>query len=1117
MKSAMKSVVLLALLTVATADGQWQQDTLVLPDRFGLAGEPQALGFSPVQNRVFVVMARGSVLGIDNATGQKVSRTDARGGWARERGVCYNPDEDQLLVAGVPAGHLGIFDCATGRYVDSVPFYTGMGQCCYNPAARKAYVICGPLLEFVGVVDCAGDSLIATLGVPRSQQYRFAVNTVNNKVYCASDSARLVVIDGAANNISASVALPAPGHNLWYSQVAGRLFVTVHESSCVAVIDGAGDSLTAVVPVRGAPADIDGNSTTGLAWCACYYPDSVFALTSSGTVAARIGLGRHPRALRVSPATNRIYVLTSSNYSELHDTLVVIDGNSQSVVAEVELPRSCRRLLCTPNGDRVYVVSEDERVVAIVNTTTHAVTELVTGFDPYGFALGRGGSRLYVTAPLGRRLLVLDAATQAVLRSIDLPEWRELGDCPETGLAYNAALDRLYVMGNEWLAVIDCGSDSVIARIDVDEMDPDVPALCLVPARNRLWFGGTRRLGVLDCVSNTVRFERDVSNNRAYGPSLLYNPDADKVYYCGCDSLLVFDAATETQLAALPVDRFSTEYPRLVHNPTSGRVYLAGQDTLMVVCGTGDTVVAMLGIDEGESFAIACNPLRNRVYYGDDRGIVVHDCVAETTIARVPLTGDVTAMLCDPARDRLYAADDDGVITVLNCATNTVIAQFAAGDWASMLFQDAGRNRVYAAIPWKSYSLVLTDTTGTPSIGQWTELEPVPLEPSNRPVLVGGWLVADALTGRLFAAKGGKQADCYGYLPASHQWTVLAPIPPGPAGKLPKAGAAATADGNGHVYMLKGNYTRELWHYTVMGNSWTQMVDVPPGPSGRPVKRGSDLVWVPAGASGQLYLLKGGVSEFWRYDFETQEWQALPDAPAGPSAKKWGCGSWLVYDPARHRILAHKGRSQELYGFDINTGVWNETLAAMPLHNRQTRKSKKVGDGSDAVMLDGLVYAIKGKTPELYAFDPASGVWFELETIPSFGSTGKRRVFNSGSGLAALDGMLYALKGKLTREFWRYQPASVLPAAGLPRARVAAGARDGIQLSVPSLSRGTTMVCWSGATASGLSLLRVYDPAGRVIAVRRVGPAGATAISGLRSGVYLIELGSVRKKLIVSR
>lgn len=1117
MKSKSLSVVLLALLTVAAADGQWQQDTLVLPDRFGLAGEPQVPLCSPVQNKVFVVMARGSVLGIDNATGQKVSRTDARGGWEWERGACYNPDEDQLLVSGVPVGHLGVFDCATGRYVDSVPFYTGMGQCCYNPAAHKAYVICGPLLEFVGVVDCAGDSLIATLGVPRSQQYRFAVNTVNNKVYCASDSARLVVIDGAANNISASVALPAPGHNMWYSQVAGRLFVTVHDSSCVAVIDGAGDSLTAVVPVRGAPAAIDGNSTTGLAWCACYYPDTVFALTGSGTVAARIGLGRHPRALQVSPATNRVYVLTSANNSELHDTLVVIDGNSQSVIAEVELPRSCRRLLCTPNGDRVYVVSEDERVVAIVNTTTHAVTELVTGFDPYGFALGRGGSRLYVTAPLGRRLLVLDAATQAVLRSIDLPEWRELGDCPETGLAYNAALDRLYVMGNEWLAAIDCGSDSVIARMAVTALQPDQPALCLVSGHNRLWLGGRTRLRVVDCLTNTVRFERDVSNNRAYGPSLLYNPDADKVYYCGSDSLLVFDAATETQLAALPVGRFTTEYPRLVYNPTSGRVYLAGQDTLMVVCGRGDTVVAKLGIREGESFAIACNPLRNRVYYGDDRGIVVHDCGTETTAARVTISGDVTAMLCDPARDRLYAADDDGVITVLNCATNTVIAQFAVGDWASMLFQDAGRGRVYAAIPWQGYGIVLTDTAGTPPSGQWTELEPVPLEPSNRPVLVGGWLVADTLTGRLVAAKGGKQADCYGYLPASHQWTVLAPIPLGPAGKLPKAGAAATADGNGHVYMLKGNHTRELWRYTLTGNFWTQLVDVPPGLTGRPVKRGSDLVWVPAGASGQLYLLKGTGSEFWRYDFGTEEWQMLPDAPAGPDAKKWSCGSWLVYDPARHRILAHKGRSQELYGFDIGTGVWNETLAAMPLHNRQTRKSKKVGDGSDAVMLDGLVYAIKGKTPELYAFDPNSGGWFELETIPSFGSTGKRRVFNSGAGLAALNGVLYALKGKLTREFWRYQPASVLAAAGPQSDPVAAGTSNRIQLSVPSLSRGTTTIRWSGAAGSRLPVLRVYDPAGRVITVHRVGPAGTMAISGLRSGVYLIELGSVRKKLVVSR
>jgi len=97
----------------------------------------------------------------------------------------------------------------------------------------------------------------------------------------------------------------------------------------------------------------------------------------------------------------------------------------------------------------------------------------------------------------------------------------------------------------------------------------------------------------------------------------------------------------------------------------------------------------------------------------------------------------------------------------------------------------------------------------------------------------------------------------------------------------------------------------------------------------------------------------------------------------------------------------------------------------MPFISQKTGRNKKSKDGGDAAFYNGFIYALKGgNTCEFYRYNIATNSWTELDPMPDFGSTGKKRRVKQGGALACADGSFYAFKGGKTREFWLYIPYS---------------------------------------------------------------------------------------------
>jgi hypothetical protein len=459
-------------------------------------------------------------------------------------------------------------------------------------------------------------------------------------------------------------------------------------------------------------------------------------------------------------------------------------------------------------------------------------------------------------------------------------------------------------------------------------------------------------------------------------------------------------------------------------------------------------------------------------------------------------------------------------------AVGATVTRAFARTW---LADPAGRYRVVAWTTLADDVNPANDTgMGSFQVGSgpgsgWTEITQVPLAPSGRAVKDGGWITWDALTQQYYVAKAYKTGDFYSYDPAAGTWTTLPEWPLGVEAKPPYKGANGVSDGNGTIYATKGNNKTGFWKYTTTDSTWTQLTDVPLGLSNKKVKGGTDLVYVQDDTTGWVYLLKGYKCEFYRYNTSAGTWQTLAEAPAGVKPK-YDKGSWLLYDEANARVYAHKAKYHELYAYSLDSMSWGPLQPGMPLINNQTGKSKKSKDGGDAVLIEGVAYSLKGgNTIDFYSLDLTTMTWAERETIPSVGSTAKKKRVKGGGSMATDGTVIMALKGSKTAEVW------LNSLGGVP----ARPARSGV-MAEPS-SPATGVALGPNPLSSGIAVLRyalpkagparvaVFDVTGRAVldlslALARSGSVDLD-LRGLSAGVYLVKLSSgdqtAARKLVV--
>jgi M6 family metalloprotease-like protein len=415
----------------------------------------------------------------------------------------------------------------------------------------------------------------------------------------------------------------------------------------------------------------------------------------------------------------------------------------------------------------------------------------------------------------------------------------------------------------------------------------------------------------------------------------------------------------------------------------------------------------------------------------------------------------------------------------------------------------------------------------------WTERSPMPPGATGKAVRDGAWLAFDPDHGQIYSAKGNKSTDFFAYDPAADTWRTKAEYPGGLSGKAPYKGATACPDGAGRVFTTKGNNTLEFFLYGTAANAWSQLADVPIG--GNKLKGGTDLAYVPGVDTDYVYLLKGYKNEFYRYCVASGRWEVMPSAPTSAGVR-YDRGSFLVYDGAG-TIYAHQAKYNKLYAFDVAARAWrvSPALEGMPFNSGITGQHKKKSrDGGCGVWSDGSIYALKGgNTQEFYRYLPSRDSWLELDTIPAWGHTQRKKKVRGGADIASIgDGLLFALKGNKTLEVWRYLDGGTVMAGRPERDGVTVSGGltiDDCRLSIAPnpLSSGRVTVGWR--LPDGVETMRMrlvfYDAAGRNILVvgllPQKGGSKSVDLGGVPGGVYLVRLEAgatvLTSKLIITR
>jgi YVTN family beta-propeller protein len=541
----------------------------------------------------------------------------------------------------------------------------------------------------VSVIDGASDNVVATVSVG-ANPYGVVVNPSTNRIYTADTGSNTVsVIDGTNNNVVATVSTGASPWAVAVNPATNRIY-TVHfwSSDTVSVIDGATNSVVTTISVGNTPFDIAVNSSTNRIYTANFSSNTVSVIDgASNSVVATVLVGQHPASVAVNPSTNRIYVANSGS-----NTVSVIDGASNSVVATVSLGHQPEDVAVNLSTNRIYVPIQGGNILLVIDGATNSVvTTIPVGLAPTGVAVNPDTNRIYMTKPLDNIVSVVDGASNNVVATVSV------GDGP-WDVAVNPATNQIYVAnpGSNTVSVIDGASNSVVTTVPV-LIGPS--GVAVNPSTNRIYTANHAGayFSIIDGATNNVVATVLIGIQPYY---LAVNPTTNRIYTANYNSntVSVIDGASNSVVATIPV---GNNQKGITVNPTTNRIYTANysSNTVSVIDGASDNVVATVSVGDGP-YGVVVNPSTNRIYTADTNinTVSVIDGATNSVVATVPVGSHPQGVAVNPSTNRIYTANySSNTVSVIDGAANSVVATVPVGSGPMGVAVNPNTNRIYVA------------------------------------------------------------------------------------------------------------------------------------------------------------------------------------------------------------------------------------------------------------------------------------------------------------------------------------------------------------------------------------------------------------------------------------
>jgi YVTN family beta-propeller protein len=279
------------------------------------------------------------------------------------------------------------------------------------------------------------------------------------------------------------------------------------------------------VAVGISPKGVAVNPNTNHIYVANYGSDSVSVIDgTSNTVVATVAVGIDPWAVAVNPNTNLVYVANEGS-----DNVSVIDGANNTVVATVALgtdPRARPRgVAVNPSTNRIYVANWNGYTVSVIDGASNTiVTNVWLGTDLNGVAVNPNADLIYATRTGNYDVAVIDGTSSAVVHTVMIVTARPWG------VAVNPSTNRVYVttLANK-VSVIDGASNEIVATVTVGNTSKEV---AVNANTNRIYVTtsttlANRDVDVIDGASNTVIAEVTAGSSAS---GVAVNPNTSRIY-----------------------------------------------------------------------------------------------------------------------------------------------------------------------------------------------------------------------------------------------------------------------------------------------------------------------------------------------------------------------------------------------------------------------------------------------------------------------------------------------------------------------------------------------------------------------------------------------------------
>lgn len=302
--------------------------------------------------------------------------------------------------------------------------------------------------------------------------------------------------------------------------------------------------------------------------------------------------------------------------------------NAQRQISSIVFEHATAFVAVNPANNLVYAPEGnffDARIVVIdgnpASPTFHqkiAQIDLPDDGSPQEIAVNPVTNRAYVADDIGKRVLIIDTATNSFAGSIAV-------DKPPSGVAVNSVTNRIYaVKGDHFtshIVVIDGNSNTVVASIPLANPNHFPFRLAVNETTNRMYVTGfdvTSLEGVITVMDGANNSIITTISGGSFPFGIAVNPVTDRIYVSNSDdsTLSVIQGSTNTIEANIVVGLASNV---VAANHVTGRIYAANFETeLSVVDGrlsspTYNTVLSSSGAFSGAT-DVAVNPNTNLIY-----------------------------------------------------------------------------------------------------------------------------------------------------------------------------------------------------------------------------------------------------------------------------------------------------------------------------------------------------------------------------------------------------------------------------------------------------------------------------------------------------------------------